>query len=64
MECHSPDASGFGLRLIENPSEERCWTSQYDRNKESPQQRPWGIENGIKKGGRKPRPLFFYNFSI
>jgi hypothetical protein len=33
--------------LVGNPSE-RFWTSQNDRNKDTPQQRLWGIENLIK----------------
>jgi len=33
--------------LVGNPSE-RFWTSQNDRNKDTSQQRLWGIENLIK----------------
>ena len=47
----------MSFRLVRNPSEERCWTSQHDRNKESPQQRLWGIENLIKIAGRNKDTL-------
>jgi hypothetical protein len=43
----------MSFRLVRNPSEERCWTSQHERNKESPQQRLWGIKNLMKRRYRE-----------
>ncbi len=63
----------MSFRLVRNHSEKRCWTSQHDRNKDTPQQRLWGIENysindtvehDYKKGGIKMKKIIVLSLAL